>query len=384
MLPKSKVLILKFPYQASFGGPERQTLKVFTEMNKRGLDFLLLASCPVLLSEFRRRGWRAERWWAGLEPKSLGAQILLAFSWPLILLSLFSAILFLRFYGYNKIYCLSLTEKIILTPFARLLGYKVIWAELLSPQENIFSNPCAFLYRAWSEMAQLVAVSFYVKRELVADGLLADQIEVIYDGVDPEIFKKQQSIFELLAEKNLYPIEQFRFRLGFIGQLSEIKGIHILLQALAKLKSQIPEFYLTIIGEGRERARLEWLVKELALTDQVKLVGYQEDWLNWLWNFDVVILPSLIESLGITAIEAMAGARPVIVSNVGGLPEAVENNVSGLVVEPNDSDALAAGIAKLYNDKNLAQQLGLTGREQVQKKFNLRSLADAYWRVFVA
>ena len=382
MLPKSKVLILKFPEKSRLTGVEKHTLKVFELMASRGLDFCLVSSCAVTLSEFRKSGWRARRFWAGLEPQSRASQWLFLLTWPAALVALLGLLIGGRLRGYNKIYCLTLTEKILLTPWARLLGYKVIWAEILAPQQTILDNPYNFLYKSWSGFTSIVAISNFVKRELIDWGVDEKNVAVVYDGVDPEKFKKQLTFYDLLAAQQKATGNASIFRCGFIGQLSNVKGLHVLIQAIAKVQEQIPQILLTIVGEGEARAHLEWLIRQLNLSEKIKLVGYKEDFLNWIWNFNLFILPSLNESLGIAAIEASACAKPVIATKVGGLPEVIESEQSGLLVAPESSDDLARAILMLYQDPAKAKRLALAGRQRVEKLFSLATMQQEYWKIF--
>jgi len=384
MRPQSKILIFKFPYKSFLSGIDKHTIKVVKQMQKKGMNFLLLSSCASLLSEFRKKGWLNQRWWAGLEPVTTNTKILFFFLWPFILISLFLALIYYRLIGYKKIYCLTLTEKFLLVPIARLLGYKIYWLELLSPKKTLWNNVWRFLYLWFYDPVTIITNSFYVKRELVKMGINEQNIKVIYEGVDSEMYHEQKDLFDFMAAKKYWPIDQIRYKLGFIGKLEQEKGLHILIKAVSLIKDQIPEIYLTIVGEGSKRDNLEWLIKHLKVSQQIKLVGFQEDILRWIWDFDVFVLPSSEESFGITAVEALVCKKPVIASQAGGLPEIIEQEKQGLLFEAENSQALADTILKMYKNKELAEQLAEAGQKKVKQKFTLQQMTEDFYKILSA
>lgn len=173
-------------------------------------------------------------------------------------------------------------------------------------------------------------------------------------------------------------------RLLFVGRLVERKGVHRLLEALARLPDP-SAVRLKVVGGGPERARLEGLARELGVADRVEFTGFvSADGLQRAFEeADAFVLPAVrdrkgdVEGLGVVLIEAMAHARPVVASDAGGIPDIVRDGETGLLVPPDDPDALARAIERLRRDPEAARALGLRGREWVTRQFGWERITDS-------
>ena len=252
MIPETRILITKFPFKASLSGVEKHTFSLVKNLEGKGVRFFLLASCPVMLSEFKKQGWPNQRWWLGLAPETRGSKVTFLFSWPLLVLSSLIGLVYCRYkFKIEKLYCLGLTDKLIMTPVALLLGYKVIWPEALSIDPTLSNNIYRFLYKWWSSKVDVVAISHFVKQEL--ENLGVKDVIVIRHGVEPTIFKKQEDLFEMMAEKRSVNYEKRNFTVGCVARLDEIKGLEYLIKAVDILKDnfmgsfvQFPEQYFDV------------------------------------------------------------------------------------------------------------------------------------------
>jgi glycosyltransferase involved in cell wall biosynthesis len=160
------------------------------------------------------------------------------------------------------------------------------------------------------------------------------------------------------------------------SRLHEMKGHRFLLEALAELRADFPRARLLIVGDGGERPNIEARIAELGLADVVTLTGFRNDVLDVLRATDVFVLPSLLEGLPFTGLEAMATGLPVVASNIDGLPEAVIHGLTGLLVPPSDAAALRNALARLLGDPALARKMGSAGRERVRMRFDPERLLD--------
>lgn len=160
------------------------------------------------------------------------------------------------------------------------------------------------------------------------------------------------------------------------SRLHEMKGHRYLLDALAELRSEFPKARLLIAGDGTERTRIEEQVNSLGLADIVTLTGFRKDVLDILRAADIFVLPSLLEGLPYTGLEAMATGLPVVATAVDGLPEGVLDGETGLLIPPSDSAALRDALARLLGDPTLATRLGAAGRERVRDHFAVERLLD--------
>ena len=138
-----------------------------------------------------------------------------------------------------------------------------------------------------------------------------------------------------------------------------------------------PDAYLLIVGEGSRRDALEAQARELRIAHRVVFTGRRDDVPAVTAALDVAVLPSYREAQGLTILEAMALSRPVVASNVGGIPEMVEDGVTGLLVPPHDAEALAAAIVRLLTDHPYADMLGRAGHDLVHDRFCIELMVDA-------
>jgi N-acetyl-alpha-D-glucosaminyl L-malate synthase BshA len=139
---------------------------------------------------------------------------------------------------------------------------------------------------------------------------------------------------------------------------------------------------LVLIGDGPDRSNAERLVHERGLTDSVRFLGKQLDFVEVLQAADVFLLPSQNESFGLAALEALACGLPVVASRVGGVPEVIEDGVSGFLSAPGDVEGMAASVLKLLTDAALYQRCSSAARARAVEHFPRSALVDAYEACF--
>ncbi len=192
------------------------------------------------------------------------------------------------------------------------------------------------------------------------------RLHIVHCGVDPAQFP---------AVTHAGP----GHRLLFVGRLTAVKGVPILLEALAKLRKDRPNLVLTIAGDGPDRTRLEAMVLRLNLSAHVRFAGYQSQLQvrTHLQETDVFVLPSFAEGVPVVLMEAMAAGVPVVTTRIAGIPELVEDGISGLLTSPGDAESFAAAIGKLLDDPDLRVRLGRAGRSKVAAEFDINR--EAAW-----
>lgn len=158
---------------------------------------------------------------------------------------------------------------------------------------------------------------------------------------------------------------------GLLGRFDPVKGHDVLLDAATALKARWPALTVTCAGEGRLRERLRWQLQPLGLDGIVALPGFVADKWGFLASCRVGVVASVgSEAVSRAALEWMAAGRPLVASRVGGLPDLVEDGVTGLLVAPGDASALAAALDSLLKDPARAQALGRAGRERWRRLFS--------------
>ena len=170
-----------------------------------------------------------------------------------------------------------------------------------------------------------------------------------------------------------------------VGLLRPEKAFEILLRATAIIKQGVPEILTVIAGDGPERPRLEALTRELGIDQQVRLLGFRDDIARILGASDICVCCSDYEGGPLSVMEYMAVGKPVVSTNAGGLPELVESDITGLLVNARDPEGLAAAMERLLTNPDLRDQLGEAGRRRVTNELSFRrtlsEVEDLYLRL---
>jgi len=167
-------------------------------------------------------------------------------------------------------------------------------------------------------------------------------------------------------------IENFK-NILFVGRLSEEKGVPVLLEAVALLKKKHPDMRLHIIGDGQQMEDLKKETIQLQIENVVRFLGHKssQEIAEIYKQSSLVAVPSLCpDNLPTVCMEAMSVGRPIVASRIGGVPELVDDEKTGLLVPPNDIGALSGGIDRLLSDPGLMQKMGEAGREKAEKEFD--------------
>ncbi len=227
----------------------------------------------------------------------------------------------------------------------------------------------------------VVTISEFNRRTLLRQlgDWAAPRLRVIHCGVDTRAFSPAPQ-----------PPDARPFRILSVGRLEEKKGHRHLLEACRELRASGLELYCSIVGDGRERERLERLRQSLGLEDCVELLGEQprDRIRSLLEGARVFVLPSVTAPSGradgipVALMEAMAMERPVVSTRISGIPELVRDGESGLLVEPGDARALARALRRLCGDPALAARLARAGRRRVCEDFDLERNVAALRRLF--
>jgi glycosyltransferase involved in cell wall biosynthesis len=217
-----------------------------------------------------------------------------------------------------------------------------------------------------------IAVSQGVRDYLVEQvGLDPAKVRVVPNGVDLaaiDAARPGPAVRRELGLPQEVPL------IGLVGRLDHWgKGHKELLEAMAALKERYPVQAL-MVGGGRREAEMRELAAGLGLTGQVHFLGPRRDVPDLLRAMDIFVLPSYSEGVSLALLEAMAAGRPVIATAVGGTPEVVTDGVTGILIPPRDSEALAGALARLLSDPSLAKQLGENARRHVREHYSLERL----------
>ena len=197
-----------------------------------------------------------------------------------------------------------------------------------------------------------------------------NKLHIVHCGIDPALF-------------NVVSHQEKGKHLLYVGRLSAVKGLPILLESLVSLKQQHPDVILKVVGDGSDRTYLEQMTADLGLENNVAFVGYksQAEVRKYFEETDVFVLSSFAEGVPVVLMEAMAAGVPVVATQIAGVSELVENGVSGYIVPAGDTVSLTQSIEKLLNDCQLRTKLGRAGRSKVEEEFNINLEAQKLCQV---
>ncbi len=220
-----------------------------------------------------------------------------------------------------------------------------------------------------------IAVSHAVLRGARHMPFVAHKIILIPLGISVPNFLSREEARAALAQKAGASADSALW-IGLLAELTWNKGLHHLIRAASELKQRGAQFVVYILGEGEERKFLETLIEEQGLQAEVRLPGFVANGQEYLRAFDIFVLPSHTEALSYALIEAGYAGLPVVASNVGGVPEVVDDKMSGLLVPPANPAKLAEALGLLIENAEKRQQYGQALRAAVEKKFALTRMCE--------
>lgn len=223
-----------------------------------------------------------------------------------------------------------------------------------------------------------VAISRAIRDVMVRDGIASERIEVVHSGVTPppSATLTRDDICQQLGLPTSVTL------LGNVAHLANHKGQVFLVEAMARLVSEFPELHLVIAGEGEERPTLEAKIRELNLAKNVHLVGFQQDVASYLHAFDLFSMPSIMEGLCTSLLDALHCSLPVVASRTGGIPEIIRHESTGLLAAPGDSQELAAQLERLLRNRDWARELATEGKRVAESEFSVDQMIDGNVAVY--
>ena len=220
----------------------------------------------------------------------------------------------------------------------------------------------------------MISVSEGVKQHLISQGIKAERITAVYNGVEfpSDLISRQDARVK-------FGIAPDALVFGTVSRLTPMKGIDFSLNAFVEIVKALPKAIYVLVGDGDHAEQYKEMVRELKIDDKVKFLGYQSNVFEPLTAMDIFLFPSLKEAMGISVVEALAVGLPVVSTNVGGLPEVVSANV-GSLVPPEDANAMAQAAVELA--KGDRDQLSRDAKDRVHGMFSVSSMLEKTNRVY--
>lgn len=265
---------------------------------------------------------------------------------------------------------------------ARQAGYRrVVTTEQLPMIERKYRQLLPKLF--FSQWIDDIIVNTHLNRELLIRRHRMDpaKLRIVENGVEDPM---PYSIEERQALRASWKADQATLVIGIVGALTRRKGHHFLLEALAAVGRQQPALLwcLVVVGEGEEEDTLRSLADRLGVGPRVRWLGARTDAARLMQSLDLFVLPSTIEQMPFTILEAMAAHLPVISSSIFGIPEMVEDGRSGVLLEPGNVPALTAAILRLISDSSLRLSFGERARRLFETRFTAERMAMSTARIY--
>ncbi|WP_378950864.1 glycosyltransferase family 4 protein [Pelosinus sp. sgz500959] len=222
----------------------------------------------------------------------------------------------------------------------------------------------------------IITVSEFLKKRFIADfGFSPDKVHTIYNGADSERYNVDKYPKDQLNQlREGFGIKANEQVVSLIARLYESKGQQYLIAATKAVAQKCPNVKILLVGSGEHEERFRKQVAEDGLDKFVIFTGYREDIPELIAISDIVVRPSDMEGFPINMLEAMLMRKPVIATNIAGVPEMITHGENGFMIEPGDVDQLANYISTILLDEELGKKMGTRGEQIVLEKFTLKSL----------
>jgi L-malate glycosyltransferase len=264
-------------------------------------------------------------------------------------------------------------------PIARLAGASIVVAsirntcDLLTPMQRRLQK----MICRWADCVLVNAEA--IREDLLEQGYKSSNIVVIRNGITlPKSAGNGRGA--ILRQELGLPLSARV--VAVFSRLNRLKGVEYFLDAAIILAGRFPDVCFLVVGDGGSKKELEEHARRSGLGQRIVFTGFRSDVADLLSETTISVLPSLSEGTSNTLLESMAAGIPVIATRVGGNPEVIQEGVSGLLVPPRDSAALAAATASLLEDEDLALRLGQAGMRRVSELFSIEGSVHETERLY--
>lgn len=366
-----RILIIRNAYFYDYGGGERFPVNLAQELQQLGHSPVVVSRSPKLLRYAAAEGVAAKKgwWWSRQNWSGLRVALVPLYLLWQVVLTLWYVQLILRVRP-QVVHPQSKDDFVAATLAGRLLGKRVVWTDhadlkyVFANHRVWYKNPVGKLVYACSRLAACITLVSHSEAELVAEQLgkpLPPRFTVVHNGVREMTVEAQRPEAADLG----------KFVYCATSRLVTAKGIAELIAAFKALHAKYPETLLWIVGDGPEAAEFKAQADGNA---DIRFIGHSDKALTYVAGCDVFVHPSYHEGFSLSLVEAAMLARPIVACNVGGNPEIIHDNETGLLILPQDSDALLAAIQELYANRPLAGKLGEQARRLYEKEFRFEKI----------
>lgn len=231
--------------------------------------------------------------------------------------------------------------------------------------------------------SKILALTLLEKNDYLKYGIgKENSIEVVNTAVETDNYQRDSAARLQLRDAFHVPIGQSV--VGMVGRLEKVKGPDIFVAAAKKVLSVRADVKFILFGDGSMRKELEDDVHSCGLEGRIVFAGWRDDIQQVMSMLDILVLPSRNEAVGLVLIEAQACGLPVIASNVGGVPEAIKDGQTGILVEPEDPDGLGNAVTRLLDDVRSRVRMGESGRIWAGERFKADIMVNRLTEVYTS
>lgn len=229
---------------------------------------------------------------------------------------------------------------------------------------------------------RIVVVAEFLKRNLVQrEWMDPANITVIYNGIDGDKFTRDYDREEVFRELTISPQSKI---IGIVARLDPIKNHQCLIRAMKTVLDNYQDAVLLVIGDGPLRHELEELVAAEKLGKNILFLGTRNDIPRLLSVLDIFVLCSLSEGLPLTILEAMAAGKPIVATDVGGIPEVIQEGIEGIIIPSDNENRLAEVIIDLLRDEKKRLDMGERARRKFMEKFTIETMVQRYEALYLS
>jgi len=379
---KQKILFIS--HSSELWGAERNLIRLVDSLLKTQFEPIIV--CPhsgPLVDEFKKKAIRVEIvkmkiWFAS-------KLLLLRFLYRLFF-HLRGAIKIAKIIRQNNVVLVHTNSLVIIDGAiaAKLTRLPHVWhvREILddNPEFKFLLGWKFALKFAYNLTTQFICVAKAVENQFSQIVENDQKFKVIYNGTEISRFSNFQQ-----SPEYSYSLDSNKYIVGLIGSITPRKGHEIFIEAANIAIQEFDKIKFLIVGKSNDadyEKKLHRLIRDYGLDKYFTCLDFQKDIIKIMSSLDILVVPSWAEPFPGVILEAMAMEKPVITTNSGGIPEAVIDGVTGIIVPAKDPESLASAIIMLANDRKLVQKMGKLGRKRVEKFFNSSNCAQNILNIY--
>jgi glycosyltransferase involved in cell wall biosynthesis len=362
--PRRRLRVALLVTAVDFGGIEKVVLTQLRHMD-RDIEVV-----PLIFTRSDRRSWS---FFDQLQSLGITVRTLYVDRNRLLILNplrnIVETVRALRHEHIDLIHSHGYRADILALPIARYLGVPVVSTchgfTSIDRRLSMYARLNVMMLRGFT---RVIAVSASMRDDLVGLRLDSGRVSLVTNAVE-EVDSSTLKVERHQVRERLR-LDDGEIVFGFVGRLSDEKGVHHLVDALAAGAPALP-WRLLVVGEGPRRQELEQRVASQGLSERIHFSGFQSDASPWYAAMDVFVLPSLTEGTPMALLEAMIRRLPVVATSVGGVPAVVSDRINGLLVPPANPAAMSAALCEMAANSELRDRLAQAGRDTVRTRYDV-------------